>query len=257
MVVCRRDNRARRPRLQEKRWHTRRGELGWGMSDRAIPKLQSMNGLLVFLLLAGGVVAADWQRLPPEEFALLSEARERVVFEDFNQALMRAAIFHETNRVRRQLGLVPFVHMPKLDEAADLKAAIGVVQSELTHDNPLPLTATPADRVRTVGLSYRQVAENIARLGLFDLPSGVSQVGVRQRAGRTEFYHLNTKQIVQLRTYADFARMVVTSWMNSPGHRAHIVNPELSALGCAARPCRSPMVNHEQVYAVQVFLTPR
>lgn len=216
-----------------------------------------MNGLLVFLLLTVLGATADWQALPPEEFALLPEAGERVVFEDFNQALMSAAIFHETNRVRRRLGLAPFVHMPKLDQAADLKAAIGVVQGELTHDNPLPLTATPADRVRATGLRYRQVAENIARIGLFDLPPGVSQVGVRQRAGRTEFYRLDTKQVVQLRSYADFAAAVVTSWMNSPGHRAHIVNPELTALGCAARPCRSQMVNHEQVYAVQVFLAPR
>lgn len=216
-----------------------------------------MKGLLVFLVLAGAGMAADWQALPPEEFALRPEVAERVVFEEFNQALMSAAIFHETNRVRRQLGLTPFAHEPKLDRAADLKAAIGVVQTELTHDNPLPLTATPADRVRATGLRYRQVAENIARLGLFDLPPGVTQVGVRQRAGRPEFYRLDTKQAVQLRSYADFATAVVTSWMNSPGHRAHIVNPELTALGCAARPCRSPVVNHEQVYAVQVFLTPR
>lgn len=216
-----------------------------------------MNNLLLFLLFVGPMAATNWHSLSPEEFDRLPEVEERVVFEDFNRALMSAAIFHETNRVRRQLGLAPFVHEPKLDHAADLKAAIGVVQSELTHDNPLPLTATPADRVHAAGLRYRQVAENIARLGLFALPPGVSQVGVRQRVGRTEFYRLDTKQIVQLRTYADFAAVVVTSWMNSPGHRAHIVNPELSALGCAARPCRSPVVNHEQVYAVQVFLTPR
>ena len=227
------------------------------MSGQTSHKPQGMKGLLLFLIWVGGVAAADWQALPPEEFAQRSEVTERVVFEEFNQALMSAAIFHETKRVRRRLGLTPFAHEPKLDQAADLKAAIGVVQTELTHDNPLPLTATPADRVRAAGLRYRQVAENIARLSLFDLPAGVSQAGVRQRAGRTVFYRLDTKQIVQLRTYADFATVVVASWMNSPGHRAHIVNPELTALGCAARPCRSPVLNHEQVYAVQVFLTPR
>lgn len=227
------------------------------MSDRGGHKLHEMKGLLIFLLLAGRIAAMDWQSLSPEEFARLSEVQARVVFEDFNRPLMNAAIFHETNRVRQRLGLTPFLHELKLDDAADLKASIGVLQSELTHDNPLPNTATPADRVRSVGLRYRQVAENIARLGLFDLPSGVSQVGVRQRPGRTEFYRLDTKQPVLLRTYAGFAAFVVASWMNSPGHRAHIVNPELTSLGCAARPCRSQVVGHEQVYAVQVFLLPR
>jgi uncharacterized protein YkwD len=227
------------------------------MRARTSFNFQGMKGLLILLVLAGWVAAAEWQRLPPEEFALLPAVKERVVFEDFNQALMSAAIFHETNRVRSRLGLAPFAHLPKLDEAADLKAAIGVVQTELTHDNPLPLSATPADRVRATGLRYRQVAENIARLGLFDLPAGVTQVGVRERAARTEFYRLDTRQAVQLRSYVDFATAVVASWMNSPGHRAHIVNPEFTALGCAARPCRSQMANHEQVYAVQVFLAPR
>lgn len=227
------------------------------MSVRVHHKFHGMNSLLVLALTTRALVATDWQALPSEEFARLPEVQERVVFEDFNRALMSAAIFHETNRVRQRSGLPLFKHIPKLDDAADLKASIGILQSELTHDNPLPSSATPANRVRSVGLRYSQVSENIARLGLFDLPPGVSQVGVRQRGGRTEFYRLDTKQAVQLRTYADFAEVVVASWMKSPGHRSHIVNPELTALGCAARPCRSQVVNHEQVYAVQVFFTPR
>lgn len=226
------------------------------MSGPASHKLQGMKSLLALLLSTSVVTAVDWQAVPPEEFARLPEVQARVVFEDFNRALMSAAIFHETNRVRQRLGLPSFLHEPKLDTAADLKAAIGVLQSELTHENPLPNTATPADRVRSVGLRYRQVSENIARLGLFDVPPGISQVGVRQRGGRPEFYRLDTKQAVQLRTYSDFAEAVVASWMNSPGHRAHIVSRELISLGCAARPCRSQVVNHEQVYAVQVFFTP-
>jgi uncharacterized protein YkwD len=170
---------------------------------------------------------------------------------------MVAAIFHETNRVRQQLGLVPFTHRSELDDAADLKVAIGVLQGELSHENPVPFTATPADRVRAVGLAYRQVAENIARLEIIDLPAGVTQVGVRKRDGRDEYYHLDTKQTVAVRTYAGFAAAVVQAWMNSPPHRANILNPELQSLGCGARTCRDLTNRHEQVYATQVFFTPR
>jgi uncharacterized protein YkwD len=201
--------------------------------------------------------AADWPTMTPGEFAGRPEVQARVNFAEFDADLMGAAIFHETNRVRRELGLAPFAHLAKLDAAGDLKAAIGVVQGELVHENPLPLTATPADRVKAVGVAYRQVAENIARLTLFDLPAGTTQVGVRERNGRTEYYHLDTKRAVELRSYAGFAESVVRSWMNSPGHRANIVNPALTALGCAARPCRSPLNQQEQIYAVQVFCTPR
>jgi len=214
--------------------------------------------VLAFLMLAAaGLAAPAWQAMAPAEFAVREEVQARIDFEAFNPALMNAAIFHETNRVRQRLGLPLFVHLPKLDDAADLKAAVGVTQDELTHENPLPLTATLVDRVRAVGLRYRQAAENLARLGIFDLPAGSTQVGVRQRDGRTEYYHLDTKRPVTMRTYASFAEAVVQSWMNSPSHRANIVNPAFTSLGCATRTCYSRMNRHEQLYAVQVFFTPR
>ncbi len=213
---------------------------------------------------AAGEVGAGWaatdrQQLPGEEFARLPEVQAAIDYAKFDQLLLVAAIFQETNRVRRQLGLVPFTHLPKLDEAADLKATIGVLQGELSHENPLPLTATPADRVRAAGLSYRQVAENIARLGILDLPAGNTQLGlgVRKRQGRDEYYQLETKRTVESRTYAGFAAAVVQAWMNSPSHRANILNPEYASLGCGARAGRDLVNGHEQIYAVQVFFTPR
>jgi uncharacterized protein YkwD len=213
-------------------------------------------GVWFLLLVIMGPGATVGRALSPEEFGRQPEVQARITIEDFNPALMSTAIFHETNRVRGQLGLPAFTHLPELDEAADLKAAVGVVQRELVHENPLPSTATPADRVRAVGLDFREVAENIARLGVFDLPGGSTQVAVRQRDGRTEFLHPGTNRLVANQSYAAFAAAVVRSWMNSPGHRANIVNPRLTSLGCAARTCRSPVAGHAQIYAVQVFFTP-
>lgn len=217
-----------------------------------------MRRLLLYSMLAvAGWAAPTWQQEPPDKFAARPEVQAVVDWANFDRPLMVAAIYHETNRVRRQLGLVAFTHLAKLDEAADLKAVFGTLQVELTHENPLPLTAKPADRVRAVGLAYREVAENIGRLGLFDLPAGQTQVGVRKRDGRYEYYHLDSKQPVGRPTYAAFAAAVVAAWMNSPSHRAHIVNPALVSLGCGARPCRDLTNGHEQVYAVQVFFRPR
>jgi uncharacterized protein YkwD len=50
---------------------------------------------------------------------------------------------------------------------------------------------------------------------------------------------------------------MVNDWMNSPAHRANIVNPELTSLGCAARTTLSWKGRQEQIYVVQVFFTPR
>jgi uncharacterized protein YkwD len=218
-----------------------------------------MRKVISALMLATTAWAAPerLQNLPMDEFTRQPQLQATIDFAHFNQPLMVAAIFHETNRVRRQLGLAPFTDLPKLDEAADLKAMFGVLQGELSHENPLPLTATPAARVRAVGLAYRQVAENIARLGLFNLPTGSTRVEIRKRDGRDEYYQPGTNRPVGLRTYAEFAAAVVQAWMNSPPHRANIMDPTLVSLGCAARTCRNLMNGHEQIYAVQVFFTPR
>jgi uncharacterized protein YkwD len=201
--------------------------------------------------------AGDWSRLPAEKFARLPELQQRIDPAHFDEALLSTAIFHETNRVRRRLGLPLFKHLEKLDAAAELKAAAGVLEPELRHESALPAHALPADRVKSVGLEYRIVAENLARLPAYDLPEGVKKVGVRKRGGREEYYRLDTGRALERRTYENFAVYVVDSWMNSPGHRANIVNAALTSLGCAARPCEAPVSGHEQVYAVQVFFTPR
>ena len=201
--------------------------------------------------------AGEWSRLPAAEFARLPELQERIDPAHFDEALLSAAIFHETNRVRRRLGLPLFKPLPKLDAAADLKAAAGVFEPELRHESALPAIATPADRIKSVGLDYRSIAENIARLPAYDLPEGVKQVGVRKRGGGEEYYRLDTGRALELRTYESFAVYAVEGWMNSPGHRANIVNPALTSLGCAARPCSAPISGHQQIYAVQVFFTPR
>lgn len=215
-------------------------------------------GLFVVSWLIGTVnaLAVDWYQYTSGQFAVQPITQARIDPANFDEGLMAAAIFHETNRVRRQLGLPAFTHLAKLDEAADLKASVGVLESEVKHTNDLPFTATPADRVKWVGLEYERVAENIARISSYDLPRGMTQLGVRTRRGGEEFYRLDTGRSVELQTYAGFAAEVVDSWMKSPGHRANLVDPQLVSLGCAARPCRSFINRHEQIYAVQVFFTP-
>jgi uncharacterized protein YkwD len=208
-------------------------------------------------LLVLGLALAIAARAAQPDLERRPELADAIAAAQFDPALMATAIFDETNRVRQQLGLKPFTHVAKLDEAAALKAGTGVLQAELTHTNPLPDTATPAARVRFVGLTYRLVAENIARLGLLNVPPGVTQVGVRHRGGREEPYLLDTGRAVTPHTYASFAARVVDDWMKSPPHRANIVNPELTSLGCAARTTLSWKGRQEQIYAVQVFFTPR
>jgi uncharacterized protein YkwD len=172
----------------------------------------------------------------------------------FDPQLMARAIFHETNRVREKLGLRRFGSLPKLDEAADLEAAVGRVYQPPSHTNPFPMIGTPMERVKFAGLKPGQVAENIALLPIHDIGLNFG-VGVTVREGRRQFVHPETREELKASTYRKFAATVVQGWMESPPHRANLVNPALHYLGCSVQPTTS-LLGVEQLFCVQVFFTP-
>lgn len=141
-----------------------------------------------------------------------------------DQALLARAIFDETNRVRVQLGRKPFAREPKLDEAADTQANIGALFRPPSHTNPFPLIATPADRVRFAGLDPLRVSENIALLSIYDVPGNASVYSLKNDPTPRD---PRTGEPLRVHTYATFAKAIVGEWMNSPGHRANIVDEKL------------------------------
>lgn len=170
-----------------------------------------------------------------------------------DEPLLARAIFDETNRVRAQLGLKPFRAEPKLNEAAETQARIGAVFRPPSHTNPFPLIATPLDRVKFAGLEPERVAENIAQLSIYDVPSGTSIYYLKNdHTLRDE----RNGEPVRSHTYTTFARAIVEAWMNSPGHRENLVNTKLRYLGCAAKMSRS-QDDIPMIFAVQAFFTPK
>lgn len=209
----------------------------------------SLRSCLLWSISAVTVAAApaqDWQQ--PELDARIDAA-------SFDRALLATAIFHESNRVRRQLGLRPYLRLPKLDEAADLEAAVGRATQPPSHINPFPGIGTPLQRVEHVGLKPREVAENIALLSIYDIDPSVG-VGVTVRKGRRQFVHPETGENLKAATYRGFAAKVVEAWMKSPGHRANLANPNLLYLGCSVQPTVT-VTGVDSLFCVQVFFTPR
>lgn len=172
---------------------------------------------------------------------------------DFDERLLARAIFDETNRVRAQLGLKPFGAEAKLDAAADTQARIGSVFRPPSHTNPFPLIATPLDRVKFAGLNPEFVAENIAQISIYDVPSGGSIYYLKNDATLRD---ARNGQPVRTHSYASFARAIVEAWMNSPGHRENVANPKLRFLGCAAKMCQS-QDGVAMIFAVQAFYAPK
>ena len=130
--------------------------------------------LLLFITTSLSAPAAQWRDYPESKFWQQPEVSTRIDPANIDRDLLATAVFHESNRVRHQLGLKPFRRTPKVDEAADLEAGLGKVFHPPSHTNPFPMIGTPRRRVEFVGLTPGEVAENIALA-----PYGGNLEGVR------------------------------------------------------------------------------
>lgn len=215
-------------------------------------------GLVILLLAAVSLLRAetvDWLRLPPEQFFRRAELNARIDLAVFDRSLLSAAIFHETNRQRRQLGLPLFRPLPQAVEAADLQANWNSVAARADHKNPIPGLESVMDRVRHTGLYPAKVAENLAMTPLYDVGDS-TEIGIRHDGVRTIYVSPVTGEPLSVHTYASFATSVVLRWMNSPGHRANIVDPAHQYIGCSVRPTKG-VSGADLLCSAQVFVTLR
>ncbi|HJQ18889.1 MAG TPA: CAP domain-containing protein [Gemmatimonadaceae bacterium] len=120
-----------------------------------------------------------------------------------------------TNQQRARNGLPAFITSAQLMDAAAIQARQMASSQRLDHVQAGAQYPTVESRLQAVGYVYRDAAENIA----WNQPD---------------------------------ARAVLQSWMASPGHRANILDPQLTQIGAAmARSSKG------EPYWVQVFGTPR
>ncbi len=100
-------------------------------------------------------------------------------------------MFALVNQERVANGLAPFTLDAPLSDVARRHSADMVTRNYFAHTNLDGLS--PFDRMRQAGLTYRTAAENIAWAGSVDIAH--------------------------------------TNLMNSPGHRANLLNPALGRIG--------------------------
>jgi stress response protein SCP2 len=124
-----------------------------------------------------------------------------------------ADVVAATNAERARHGLAPLTVDARLTAAAQAHSADMVARSFFAHENPDGSQVW--DRALAAGYAYRKVAENIA-------------------AGQRS------------------AAEVVVGWMNSPGHRRNILDPELTQIGVG-----TATGGEYGIHWTQVFGTPR
>ncbi len=191
-----------------------------------MPPKSALTLLALVVLVAG---CSGGARTVPSPFA--DRPLEAATFDG---PLLSRAIFQEVNRVRVSFGLPAVGPNRELDAAADEQASHLVLIAGVEHTNFLPGEETPRARVARVGIYPPVVGENALMMPLFGPP------------GRPLAPY----------TYRSFAALLVAGWMNSPGHRANILERDFQLSGVATRLGRSPRTGTLLAYAVQVFIVP-
>ncbi|WP_158305326.1 CAP domain-containing protein [Opitutus terrae] len=208
------------------------------------------------LLLAGCTAPSapdQLSALPPGKFVRLPALQTRLDPAQLNHALLAAALFHETNRVRREHGLRPFRWLAPLDEAADLQANSIALDQTVSHINLFPALLTMSERLDRVGLPRGRAGENVAALPLLDVDSAHG-IRITRRDDQSVAIDDATGRIGQPHTYASFAATALQAWMDSPEHRANILEREFASLGCSGRVMKR-ISSIEMIACVQVFYT--
>jgi uncharacterized protein YkwD len=157
-------------------------------------------------------------------------------------ARLSDAILVETNREREARGLQVLRADIRLAQAADRQLTFLRLIGGLRHDSPLPGRETVSARAKAAGVRSDAISENLA---LIPVRAFMYQ---RREGGGLEQIESDEPEI----DVEQLAVLVVRGWMNSPGHRANLLNPKFTHLGCAVQTGVGPW-SGAVAYSAQVF----
>lgn len=162
-------------------------------------------------------------------------AEEPIRIDQLDVKKLENLIQTEINTIRQAQGLQPLQTHEALQKAADDQAKYIAKKGSLSHKQPSAKKAKTRDRVEFYGGKMRGVGENTAFIKL-----------LTPAIFKGEHGKLDT---LTISTYEQAAHYIVSSWMNSPPHKANILfeSYEFSGLKVAY----NKSIN--RLFAVQVF----
>lgn len=186
------------------------------------------------LTLAQNWTASEYQTHNEATFYRIEAIYQSIPFEKVDYPLLQAAIFYVTNEERRKVGLPTFTSDHPLRQAAQGHAEDMVNYGFYSHTSQIRIKRTLLDRLRLQGVNAPFFGENICSThGLLYQPG--RKVNPPYPAGQFTYAFTKSREVIPPHTYISFARSVVKLWMDSPGHRKNILNPQFTSLGCGVR----------------------
>tara|TARA_Y100000589_G_scaffold63902_1_gene55374 strand:- start:2302 stop:2988 length:687 start_codon:yes stop_codon:yes gene_type:complete len=159
--------------------------------------------------------------------------KNRIDLLNLDLHFLNAAVFHLTNIERSNADLPLFGFHENLYKSAAIHSESMNEHDYFDHINRIQKKwRTPKDRILYFDSSYRSLAENILENNLLEHKGDVLEYRtVKNSDGTLLFLDLNGQEI-KYGTYLFIAKRLVLQWMNSPPHRANILDVNLRLLGC-------------------------
>ncbi|MCF0040371.1 CAP domain-containing protein [Dyadobacter fanqingshengii] len=191
----------------------------------------------------------DYFQIDDKAFFPLPITSKTISLVEPDTLLLDAAIFHATNRVRREHGLQPFKHDVCLYKAAKNHAASMVLKRYYSHNNPFsPFEKTVDRRVDLCTKRFKRIGENIGRYQTL-ISGDYLLVKWDENDAQYNFIDPDKYSGAEPFTYAGYANHVASQWMSSYNHRQNILSGLYVEIGCAARLCREPYKVRRAPYA--------
>mgnify|MGYP001264315422 CR=1 FL=1 len=188
----------------------------------------------VFNLCAQEAYDKYYKSVITTDFLSDDNLKNRIDLKNFNLHFLNAAVFHLTNIERSHADLPLFSFYENLYKSAALHSESMIEYDYFDHVNYINKKwRTPKNRILYFDDSYRSLAENILENNLLEHEGDVLKYRTLKNSDGTLLYlDLNGQQI-KYGTYLFIAKRLVLQWMNSPPHRANILDENMRLLGCS------------------------
>ncbi|KPQ18851.1 MAG: hypothetical protein HLUCCX10_04665 [Algoriphagus marincola HL-49] len=182
---------------------------------------------------------ADYEHFTWEAFYRYEPAYQVLDPSDIDYPLLHAAVFYVSNEYRAKQGLPTFRYSYKIEKLAADHAHDMVKHDFYGHQSKIRNKRNLRDRFQIVGLNPPLIAENISATAGIDYEYGKR---IYPPTSPGEYIYQGKKpESVPYHSYISYAKEIVQLWIDSPGHRANLLNPRLNqmATGCAIYPEKS------------------
>lgn len=154
--------------------------------------------------------------------------KKELDFDKIDYRKLAAVIFHASNEQRFLQGKSVLKYVEELEITSFYHAKDMVERGYFSHTAKSSARKTPKERALLAGITNPFIAENIATTFAFEYKSGK----LVYKISEGKYSYSTNGPILPTRTYLSLAVAVVQQWMDSPGHRASLLDDKAMSMGC-------------------------